>query len=51
MRPHFSRANANRRTSLDWVTDHGGELGTKVREAAMKAFAQHEAASRAKAGE
>ena len=50
VRPHFSNANVNRRESLDWVTEHGGELGTKVREAAMKAFAQHEVASQAKAG-
>jgi limonene 1,2-monooxygenase len=51
VRPHFSRANTNRRTSLDWVTEHGGELGTKVREAAMQAFAKHEAAQAAGVGE
>jgi limonene 1,2-monooxygenase len=51
VRPHFSRANTNRRTSLDWVTEHGGELGTKVREAAMQAFAKHEAAQLTKAGD
>jgi limonene 1,2-monooxygenase len=51
VRPHFSKANVNRRASLDWVTEHGSDLGTKVREAAMKAFAQHEAANLAKAGE
>jgi limonene 1,2-monooxygenase len=51
VRPHFTRANANRRSSLDWVTENGHVLGTKVREAAMKAFGQHEAAQRAKAGE
>ena len=50
VRPHFTGANVNRRASLDWVTDNGGELSTKVRDAAMKAFVAHEVAQKAKAG-
>ncbi|MEI9985314.1 MAG: hypothetical protein WDN69_20235 [Aliidongia sp.] len=46
VRPHFDKANVNRRASLDWVTENGGELSTKVREAAMKAFAAHETAKK-----
>jgi limonene 1,2-monooxygenase len=51
VRPHFEKSNVNRRISLDWVTEHGGELGTKAQAAAMKAFAAHETAEKAKAGE
>jgi len=46
VRPHFTGANVNRRDSLEWVTEHGGELGTKIRDAAMKAFAAHEVAKK-----
>ena len=48
MRPHFDKSNRNRRASLDWVTENSGDLGTKVREAAMKAFVAHEVAQKAK---
>jgi limonene 1,2-monooxygenase len=48
VRPHFDRANRNRSASLDWVTENSGDLGTKVREAAMKAFVAHEVAQKSK---
>ena len=51
VRPHIDKMNVNRRASLDWVTEHGGELGTKIKDAAMKAFVAHEVAQKAKAGE
>jgi limonene 1,2-monooxygenase len=49
VRPHFTKANAHRRSSLDWVTEQGVNFSTQQREAALKAFAQHETAQKAKA--
>ena len=40
-----------RRASLDYVTEHGMALAGRQREAALKAFAEHEAAQKAKAAE
>ncbi|HYM32669.1 MAG TPA: LLM class flavin-dependent oxidoreductase [Candidatus Cybelea sp.] len=47
--PHFAKANANRKGSFDFVTEHGQEYGGRQREAAMKMFAKHEAEQKAKA--
>jgi limonene 1,2-monooxygenase len=49
VRPHFTGANKHRRASLDYVTEHGMDLAGQQRTAALKAFAEHEAAQKAKA--
>jgi limonene 1,2-monooxygenase len=46
--PHFRKANINRNASLEWVTQHNVEFGTKQREAALNMFAKHEAEQKAK---
>jgi limonene 1,2-monooxygenase len=51
VRPHFTGANKHRRASLDYVTEHGMDLAGQQRTAALKAFAEHEAAKQAKAAE
>ena len=47
--PHFSRVNANRYASYDWVTEHQGELVEKRVAAAQQMFDKHAAEQSAKA--
>jgi limonene 1,2-monooxygenase len=47
--PHFSRVNANRYASYEWVTEHQGELVEKRVAAAQQMFDKHAAEQSAKA--
>ena len=47
--PHFSRVNANRYASYDWVTEHQRELVEKRVAAAQQMFDKHAAEQSAKA--